>query len=389
MTTSDHKQHRGHHHKNALVLTGGGARAAYQVGVLCGIQEVMGFHQSPFEIITGISAGAINGTWLAAYAKDFQKSTDSLMRLWEDLTVNDIFKTSTMSFVSQGAHWIKDLGFGQWFGKSKITHMLDTSPLHDLLREVLSFEEIQDNIRLGLVHALAVTATNYRSGNTITFFDGREDLKPWSKGSRVGVREQIEVEHILASAAIPIFFAPVRLKTGFYGDGGIRTTAPLSPAVHLGAGRILAIGIDHREAVVALSSKEKAGNISIGDIFGTLLNAMFFGSLEDDVERLQRINRTLSIVTPEKMAEDKDQLRPIRILSFHPSQDLGTLATDQFFNFSLPFRHMLKGLGVTDEKGWDLLSYLAFDGSYAKVLIEIGRKDAHNRKEEIKDFFKT
>jgi NTE family protein len=372
--------------KTGLLLTGGGARAAYQAGVLKAISDFGDFKENPFPVLAGISAGAINSSWLANYAESFSEGTQAMWDMWSSLTVEKVYRTDAFSLFGIGFKWLKDLSLGEWFGRSKATNILDTKPLEKLLAENLDFARIAKNIEAGRIYGMGVLATNYHSGDSLVFFDGNSEIKTWIRGSRKSSREKIILEHILASCAIPIFFKPVAINGKFYGDGGIHQNAPLSSVIHLGADRILAIGINYTDSRPPVA-KDKRDELSIGDILGTLLNSMFFGSLEGDIERLERINRTLAYIPPESLAHEPDQLRPIRLLKISPSRDLGTLATDQFNKFPITLRHLLKGIGVTDEKGWDILSYLAFESSYTKLLLQLGYDDALARKEEILKFF--
>ena len=236
-----------------LVLTGGGARAAYQAGVLLGISDVLGPDApSPFPILTGVSAGAINGSFLASQASNnWRDSVTALSELWRNLSFEQIFRTNTGTFASLGTRWIRDLGMGAVLGRPRSTHLLDSSPLQALLSKHVDFAAISANLAAGKLHGVGISVTSYKTGTAITFYDGNPAIRTWSRTSRLGMRDSLTLEHVLASASIPLFFKPIRIGNAFYGDGGVRLSSPLSPAIHLGSSRILAIAF----AIRARSNK--------------------------------------------------------------------------------------------------------------------------------------
>jgi NTE family protein len=226
----------------------------------------------------------------------------------------------------------------------------------------------------------------------MTFFDGAPDIAPWVRSSRLGLRAVLSVPHVLASAAIPVFFPPVALEGAWFGDGCVRLSAPLSPVIHLGAERILAIGIRYARTpaeTIALNQTGRRANPSVSDISGVLLNAIFLDSLDSDVERSERINATLSLLTREQHGRLRHPLRRIPLLVLRPSRDLGSLAIEQYQRFPKTLRHLLRGIGATGESGWDLVSYLAFEPAYIERLIELGYEDTHARGADIDAFFAT
>ncbi|AUN97171.1 patatin [Bacteriovorax stolpii] len=379
------------HPKFGLVLSGGGARAAYQAGVLKGITEIVGdkMGDDPFQIITGISAGAINAAYLASAKNNFNEQVQSLIRIWEELTPENVLRTDIASLGKLSAGWIKDLSFGGMFGRSESTHLLDSTPLRDLLEESIDFDQIEKNIINNKLHGVAVSTTSYATGTSVTFFDS-PSVKAYARSARIGLKGPLRLEHVLASSAIPFIFRPVRIKNSFYGDGGIRSNAPLSPAIHLGADKLLAIGVRYfREEmeVKELNQQVEMNNIVLADIVGVLFNSLFLDAIEFDYERLQRINKTVSLLSEDALASHPGQLKKIPTLLIQPSVDLGELAGDQFHRFPKMLRYLLSGIGATEARGADLLSYIAFDKAYTQKLVEIGHKDAHNRAEEIREFF--
>jgi len=368
-----------------LVLTGGGARAAYQVGALRALAELFGNGPLPFQVVTGVSAGAINGSSLAAEADDFAGAVKHLADTWLALTPERVYRTDALSLVSIGSGWFRGLTAGGTHPPRRYNHLLDTTPLRELLGREIRFERIRENVELGLLRGMAISATNYETGTSVTFFDGQPELEPWARSRRMGVKTDITLDQVMASAAIPIFFPPVQIGGSWYGDGGVRLTAPMSPALHLGADRVLVIGIRHpRTAAETLELNATAArdDLPLSEILGVLMNAVFLDSLEPDIERVERVSDMLdSIQRP-----PDSHLRPVRILLLQPSQDLAVLASDQVMRFPRSLRFLLKGLGVSQKGGSDLLSYLAFEQQYIERLVTLGYDDTRARFEEIREF---
>ncbi len=372
-----------------LVLTGGGARAAYQVGALRALAELLGVH-SPFQIVAGASAGAINSTAIAIYGDDFRAGVAHLLHTWRSLSPDQVYRTDFGSLLSIGAAWIRQLSGGGLLGSPNVNALLDTSPLRRLLQRSLAVERVHEQVARGRLRGAAVTSTAYHSGTAITFYEGTPDITPWVRSSRLGLRATLSISHVLASCSIPIFFPPVELDGAWFGDGCVRLSAPLSPAIHLGAERILAIGIRYARTpaeTIALNQAVSRPNPSISEISGVLLNAIFLDSLDSDVERSERINATLSLLTDEQHRQLKHPLRRIPLLVLRPSRDLGSLAIEQYQLFPKTLRHLLRGIGATGATGWDLVSYLAFEPAYIERLIELGYEDTRARRDEIAAFF--
>jgi len=368
-----------------LVLTGGGARAAYQVGALRALAELFGKGPLPFPIVCGVSAGAINGSALAAEAEDFPRAVKHLADTWLGLTPNHVYRTDALSLVSIGSGWFRGLTAGGAQPPRRYNHLLDTAPLRELLEREITFERIRENVERGLLRGLAISATNYETGTSVTFFDGAPDLHPWARSRRMGVRTAITLDQVMASASIPIFFPPVQVGRAWYGDGGVRLNAPMSPALHLGADRVLAIGIRHprsAEETAELNEAPARDDLPLSEILGVLMNAVFLDSLEPDIERVERVTDMLDSI--ERPADS--HLRPVRILLLQPSQDLAALAADQVIRFPRGLRFLLKGLGVSQKGGADLLSYLAFEHEYIERLVTLGYEDTRARSEEVREF---
>ena len=376
-----------------LVLTGGGARAAYQVGVLDGISEILSQHHQelPFKVLTGISAGSINAAFLASHAENFSLATTKAAKLWVNMSHDSIMSTDVASLSVMIGRWIRNLSLGGIYKGPRITHVIDTQPLLKLLSDHINFQQIKEHLNNQILMGVAFTSTNYQTGTAVTFYDGDERIQDWTRSSRISKRALLDIRHILASAAIPLLFSPVKIDSFYYGDGSIRLLTPLSPAIHLGADKILAIGIRKIKSSAytqKLNLNIKDGEIAIADIAGELLNAIFMDTLESDIERVKRINRTISLGFENRKVElGESVLRPLDLLVMEPSQDLSELAAQHYPRLPFMFRHLLKGIGATQERGQDLLSYLAFDSSYTKPLVELGRKDAYSKKTEIEKFF--
>jgi NTE family protein len=378
-----------------LVLTGGGARAAYQAGVLDGISQILSEQNQelPFKVLTGISAGSINAAFLASRAQNFALATENAADVWVNMTHDSIMSTDVPSLSLMVGKWIRNLSLGGMYQGPRINHVIDTSPLIKLLNSQINFARIKEHLENKILLGVAFTATNYQTGTAITFFDGDEKIKGWTRSSRISKRTSLDVRHVLASAAIPLLFRPVRIDSFYFGDGSIRLLTPLSPAIHLGADKILAIGI-RKIKTSAYTQKinldVEDGEITIADIAGELLNAIFMDTLEADIERVKRINRTVSLGFENKRVQvGESLLRPLDLLVIEPSQDLSALASQHYPKLPFMFRHLLKGIGASQERGQDLLSYLAFDSSYTKPLVELGRQDAFARKEDIENFFQN
>lgn len=383
-----------------LVLTSGGARGAYQAGAIKALAQIQykeDKKEIPYTVLSGISAGSLNATFLAAQAQDFKSAADQLADLWSHINAQDIFETDTLTLARTSLAWLSDLGLGAWIGTGRSKSLLVTAPLERLIKSKVSFNQIESNLQSGLLRGLAITATNYHTGTTVTFYDGVKEIEPWIRTTHLAVRSKIEQQHVMASSAIPIFFPAVYLDGAYYGDGCVRMNTPLSPSVHLGADKIIAIGVRHQKMITS-ANELKDPNIKnilsdgyphLAQVGGVLLNSMFLESLEGDIERMQRINQTLSIIPDEVVKNHPSKLRKIPILALKPSQDLSTLLSEVMQDFSYPIRHLLKGLGASDDNGLDLLSYLAFDSAYTSRLVTLGYEDTLKERQNIIEFLES
>jgi len=373
-----------------LVVTGGGARGAYQAGVLKRIGELKRIetHGNPFPIIGGASAGAINGSALAVGSDDFPLATRVTAQLWADLSPSQVFHCDVLSQTRNSLTWIMDLSFGGILGGGNARSLLDATPLRKFLNTYLHCERIQDNIKRGKLYALAISATNYNSGKSYLFIQGMKGHPMWNRSRRVTLATKITVDHVCASAAIPLVFQPVRLKTArgtaFFGDGCVRLFQPLSPIIRLGAERIFAIGVrcenlEHQEE----SADQK--DPSLAQVLGLLLNAMFLDHLATDIEHLERLNDLLNSgqIDP---AEGCEKMRPLTSFLITPSVDLSQLAEEHQRDMPYLIQYFVNSLGRDAASCADLMSYLLFTSKYTRALIEIGYNDASQRIDEIESF---
>ncbi len=371
--------------KVGLVMMGGGARAAYQVGVLKGVaQLVKKGEPSPFKIISGISAGAINATALASAAHNYQKAVFRLLTIWGNFHCDQIFYTSAGGILKTSLHWLIGMMLTS-LTKNKPLYLLDRAPLKELLSNYLHTRGIQRNIDNGHLHAVSVTASGYSSGHNVTFYQGDPAIKSWKRARRIGCREKINVSHLMASSAIPFIFKPEKVNREFFGDGSIRLVAPLSAALHLGADRLMIIG-NRKEDDDATQRVNQKNTPSFAEIASHVLNSIFLDSLEGDLERLTRINNTVSKIPDQTIIEHEIPLRKIDTLMISPSEDIGRLAAPYAKDMPAPIRMLLRSIGAMRTEGSSLMSYLLFEKGYCRDLIELGYEDTIAKKDAIKDF---
>lgn len=375
-----------------LVMTGGGARGAYQAGVLKRIGELKQIptYGNPFPIIGGASAGAINGSGIAMGCDDFAAATRALAELWSDLQLSDVFRCDVLAQARNSLAWIRDLSFGALLGGGNARSFLDASPLRHFLNRHLDCDRIQGNIKRGHLYALAVSATNYNSGKSYLFIQGAKGHAMWNRSRRVTLATKITVNHICASAAIPLVFSPVKLKTArgvaFFGDGCVRLQQPLSPIIRLGAKKIFAIGVRGHN----LEDPEEASDSrdpSLAQVMGVLFNVMFLDHLATDVEHLERLNQLLSNGQINQSGVDEcEKIRPLRPFLITPTVNLSELAHQHRRDMPYLIQYFVNGLGRDAASCADLMSYLLFTSKYTRDLIDIGYHDASQKIDEIEDF---
>ena len=371
--------------KVALILTGGGARAAYQVGVLRGLAEIIPDGASnPFAIICGTSAGAINAAALAADAADFRRAVRRLMVVWKHFQVRQVYRADPWGAFYNSARWILGVATGGAFSRRPVS-LLDNSPLVELLRRYLDFSAIERSIDAGHLAALSVTCSGYSSGQSVTFFQGKPGLQSWQRARRIGVPMTITLEHLLASSALPFIFPPVHIHREYFGDGSMRQIAPVSPALHLGADRLLVIGTG-RESPPSQERVKSETFPSLAQIAGHALNSIFLDSLEVDLERMQRINRTIALVPPEVLEKNRYPLHHVDFRMLAPSEELERIALANAHELPRTIRILLQSVGAVRRSGANLLSYLLFEKSYCRALIRLGYEDTMRREEDLAAF---
>jgi NTE family protein len=359
------------------------------VGALRALAEVLGPGPLPFDIIAGLSAGAINSLVISTGADDFGRVTQRLRATWESLTPDRVYQTGTLRLASIGSRWIRDLSAGGLIGKSGINYLLDPTPLRRLLESEVPIGRMRRHLRSGRLRAVAVSATNYHTGAGITFYEGASDIEPWLRSTRIGTRARITLDHVMASAAIPVFFPPIRIGRTFYGDGCVRMIYPMSPAIHLGADRILAISVRYLRPpgeTLQHEAKDKDDILPLSEIAGVLLNAVFLDSLDSDLERLERINKTIALIPRDKLNHSDVDMRPVP-RSSSARRRISQARRRRVRALPAMLRYLLKGIGATGHAGEDLLSYLAFEPIYLKRVMDLGHADTLARREEIEEFF--
>ena len=365
---------------SALILPGGGARGAYQVGVLKAIREFCPGNASPFPVICGTSAGAINAAVLASHAHEFDIGVQRLEQFWSSMYCARVYRTDAWSVFKSALHWALSLSFaGRLVANPR--SLLDNAPLRQFLEESLRLEGLDTAIDSGHLRGLTITASGYSCASAISFFQGQADIEPWNRVRRHGQRAQLGVDHLLASAALPLLFPAVQIGNEYFGDGGMRMLAPLSPAIHLGAERLLVITT--RDEKPDPSPQTPAPYPTLAEIGGYLLDTIFMDTLNSDLNRLNRINQTLDLIAEESTGPGA--LKKVRSLVIRPSRDLREVTQEHMQDIPLAVRTLLRALGGWG-KDWRMASYLLFESRYCKELIEIGYQDGLDAQEDIVEF---
>ncbi len=372
-----------HPSRVGLILTGGGARAAYQVGVLKAISELLPRGAPcPFPVITGTSAGAVSAIVLASNAAHFRRAVLAIDQVWRNFEVSQVFKADTGSMLRAGLHWMLALLSGGWLVPPPHA-VFDNSPLWALLRRHLDFEGIPLSLKGEHLRAVAVCATSYSDADSVAFYHASTQIEPWQRAFRKGVRVQLTLEHLMASLAIPFLFRPVMIGGQYFGDGAMRQTAPLSAALHLGAERLLIIGVREPQGHGPMQ-KTRPVEPTFGQIFGFMLDTLFMDQIVADIERMNSMNEGL----PSPNGVERRTQR-IESLVITPSKEIGDIARRHRRALPFSLRALLRTLGAQDSGGQQLMSYMLFERAFTRELIGLGYEDGIRRAAELRDFLQV
>jgi NTE family protein len=372
--------------RKALILPGAGARGAYQVGVLKAIASILPKGaRNPFAIISGTSAGAINAAVLACRAANFERAIVDMERVWSNFRASQVYRTDNWTMLKTSLHWFAALVFGG-LGVANPRSLLDNAPLRVLLERDVRFPRIAKAIERGHLEALAVTASAYTTARSVTFFQARESLQGWSRVRRVGKPTVLTMDHLIASAAVPFIFPPVKIGGEYYGDGSMRHRAPLSSAIHLGADRMLVIGVRAERPDPEPPPDAEPAPPSLAVLSGYMLDTLFMDGLYTDLERLSRINRLLEHSGPRRVTQGGTELRPLHTLVIVPKDDIRDVAARHAHELPRGLRLLLRGLGAGDRGGMQLVSYLLFESGFTRELVAMGFRDALAMEEELRAF---
>jgi NTE family protein len=370
--------------KTALVLPGGGARGAFQVGVLKALAEIMPkTSPNPFAVISGTSAGAVNSVVLASKAEHFRSAVAELEQVWAHFRCHQVYKTDHLTMLKSSLHWLSSIVLGGWLvGTPK--SLLDNAPLRVLLSRNVRFGRIQQAIDNNHLKAVAVTAAGYDSSRSTTFFEGADELRDWDRTRRLGQRTRLNLDHVMASIAVPMIFPPQEIGNEYFGDGAMRQATPLSPAVHLGAERILVIGI--RDEAGDSAPTSLGSPPSFAKIAGYMLDTLFMDGLYSDLERITRINELIDSVPEQHRSGTIARMRPIDTMLIVPSEDLREIAYRHRRELPVAIRALLRGMAGKKSAESRLLSFLLFEKAYTRELIALGHRDAMKVKDQLLDF---
>ena len=370
--------------KTALILSGGGARGAYQVGVLKGLAEILKKTKikNPFQILSGVSAGAINSAKLASEIENFDVAVEKLVHLWSQMSTEQVFKTDFLS--------LNKFSLGL-FGQNKLNALLDTSPLRTLITKNCDFTKIKKNLEQNLLESLIITANDYDNNSAVSFIQSKTSTVSWSESRRQAVLCEIDSSHIMASSAIPMLFPPIAIQSDYFGDGCVRNNTPCSPSIRMGANKLFVIGVRNQLSTEPNRHSQKSREKDQGPIqpsmiriLNTLLNAVLLDAVEQDVHRIQRINGLVEFT--DTATRKKNNLKRIEALCISPSQDIGEIARTHAHHLPRLLRMTISTFGHLDEAS-EIISYLLFNPQFCRKLIDMGYHDALSSETAIHNFF--
>lgn len=366
--------------KRALVLSGGGARASYQVGVLRAIANLLPKDSAnPFPIITGASAGALNAASLATHAQRLRTGVRTLEYAWKNIRSDQVYRLESSAIISNASQWV--FSFLAHRPRETQTSLLNNAPLESLLDKLIKFERIEKGINAGFLEALAITTSGYTSGESVSFFQGNDTMLNWERPHRRGIKTALTLQHLLASTAIPTLFPALRINREYFGDGAIRQLAPLSPAIHLGANKIFAIGVSSNKSIRP-AKNQVTSHPSLAQILGHILNSAFVDTLDSDLANLRRYNQLIPHLPPSSEENGLPSLKHIDLLDISPSENLNTIASEHFEDLPKSLKMFVRDSGSSS-----ILSLLMFEKAYCQRLIELGYKDAMEKEAQILQFF--
>lgn len=372
--------------RKALILPGAGARGAYQVGVLKAISTLLPRNaRNPFAIISGTSAGAINSAVLASRAASFRRAVREMEHVWANFSADQVYRTDNWTMLKSSLHWLAAVVLGG-LGVRNPKSLLDNEPLRELLERRVRFADVEEAIAAGHVESLAVTASAYTSARSVTFFQSGSGVESWARTRRIGRRAKLSVDHLLASAAVPFVFPPVKLGGEYYGDGSMRHRAPLSPAIHLGADRLLVIGARDEHPDPEPADDAAARPPTLANLAGYMLDTLFMDGLYADLERLTRINLLLEQLGVRPLHPPIETVRPLQTLIVVPKDDVREVAARYFAELPRALRLLLKGLGVVSRDDMQLVSYLLFESGFTRELIAMGYRNAMEQRDDLHAF---
>lgn len=372
----------------AINLTGGGARGAYQVGVLRGLYEIIKeeklFNVQPFRLWAGSSAGAINAAACAAGAHDPLETLKKVEKLWREITPNHVYRTDFPTLTKNGYRWIRDLTFGGWLNSHLARALLDTTPLWSTIKDNIDFNQIKSNVEKGWLDGVAINSYSHQDNRTISFLSSKDKME-WDRPRRASRSVEIAVEHVIASCSIPLLFPTVKINDEYFADGSFRSLSPLSPLIQMGAKKILTVGVrGPNEFSDSLYHKEPG----VAKVAGVMLNALFFDTIDIDLERIQTVNEMIRSTRQNSLVTDRSDYSPIDCLVLRPSRDVSRMAAEKGKMFPRMLRFLLGGLGSHDECA-ELASYLLFVPEFTNDLIDLGYLDTLERRKEIAAWLKA